>query len=273
MNNQFTEGFSKYQDISHLTRHFDRLFRFGILREGSSFMDWGAGDARCIIAAANSGFRAYGIEINREVFGRGIENIRISKSDEDSDDRHLRGMNLGGDSVCELVEGSFYPRDYVEGRGNGGIAARYESGRFLKHHPSGRESRYSAWDESRGDENLSDRFLLDFSERDPYDALGLDIGAVEVFFSYSWGPEIPSQLELFRNYAHEDSKLLIDCAGIPEDLEGLAGELGLHITNVDLRYEENWGFYKQSLKLFTRNPVGLDMAEYWGNDPIFYHGG
>lgn len=50
---------------------------------------------------------------------------------------------------------------------------------------------------------------------------------VAIFFSYSWGIELPSQLEIFSRYASADAVFLNETAAEPEKHEELLEKLGL----------------------------------------------
>ena len=187
-------------------------FDNGFISRGAVFLDLGAGKGRIVREAAHLGLRAYGIEYHAEL---------VSASDLKIADAQRFG-EIQKDRICRVVQGSYYPPDYIRLRAQGQAVALHHEDRFFDGITSDELSCFSFPRKTR-----ARVFYPIASDHDPFAALGIAWHDVSVFFSYTWGVEFPSQLEIFSRYAAPGAVFLNETAAEPEKHEDLLEALGL----------------------------------------------
>ncbi len=184
----------------------------GIISPGTVFLYLGAGKGRIVREAARLGLFAYGIEFHEEY---------VTAADLAIIDAR-RSAALGNGSICRVVQGSYYPRDYIALRDRGDAVALSYEDRFF--------------DAVFSDPLNASSFPLKTSARvfypvasnnNPFAELGIEFRDVSVFFSYTWGVELPSQLEIFSRYAAPSAVFLNETAAESEKHQELLERLGL----------------------------------------------
>jgi len=206
---------------SYLASSLRKLIANGDLRQGSVFLDIGGGAGWPVIEAAEAGLNAYAIEINKKLVEDGKNNIKNAR----------KNKLISPDTSCEIIEGSYFPEEYIECRKKGQtIATKYENGVFT-------------WvvcgELIRGqfdDAKIKEVFYPVATSPDHYELLGIGLDDVDIFFSYTWGIELPSQLELFSKYGKKDAVMLSVAARSLIKHEDLMKDLGL-------KYEEFADYY------------------------------
>ena len=192
------------------------LIRSGEVLPGSTFLDLGAGEGGLVMEAVDLGLHGFGIEIHPRLVREGkirTENERIRFS------RNTR---------CELAEGSYYPPEYIELRDQGrAVALDYEDGIFWRQHPDGTTLFQHFYPTER-----RELFHPVVSEPNPFRVLGIGLQDIDLFFSYTWGIQLPSILELFSLYARGGSVLLNVTSTFPERHEELVKRLNLTIEDI-----------------------------------------
>ncbi len=172
-----------------LGTYLRKLIESGSLNPGSNFLDLGAGRAERLLEAAESGLDAYGIEITPALVEAANIKIEAAKG-------RLNGR------ACKVTEGSYYPRDYIELREKGqAFALEYEREFFDRH-----ESLQAQKDRI---------FHPVASVNDPFEELGIAFSEVDAFWSYTWGPELASQIEILSMFAKTGAFLLNVSANHP----------------------------------------------------------
>ncbi len=202
-------GFHPYR--GNIKPFISALIESGEVSPTGRFLDLGAGDGKIVVDAGSLGLNSYGIEINPNLAQQWEENIRSGREHGKTPDN----------SRCQVVLGSYYPKEYIFLREQGRtIAPRYEDGLFYRSY--GSETVCC----DLGDER--DRvFHPVSSDQDPFKALGFHIEDVDLFFNYSWGIELPSVLEMFSIFGRRDSVLLNNSAGYPVEHKKMLVEMGL----------------------------------------------
>lgn len=184
----------------------------GIISPGTIFLDLGAGKGRVVIEAARYGFYAYGIEYHQQHVFDAEQKIRVAR----------RSAALGESSICRVVQGSYYPRAYIALRDRReAIALQHEDLFFdVSYSDPQHASSFSLKTRARV-------FYPVASDNDPFAEVGVSFRDISVFFSYTWGVELPSQLEIFSRYAHPDALFLNETAEEPEKHQELLDALRL----------------------------------------------
>jgi hypothetical protein len=239
-------GFHPYDYPPKLKKILKGLLEEGALKEGDIFLDLGAGKGTPMRIAASKGFRAYGIDLNETVVDEGVEEIRVARETGE----------IPRDAVCELVQGSYFPKEYIALRESGkSIAVLYESGNFFTHFPGG-EHLFLPYDP----DEKRERFHPVSSDNSPYENLGIRLQEVDLFFSYTWGPELPSQLELFSKFASPEAIFVNHWARFPENGTRLIEELGLFYETISVwPIIEMQAYSQRSLEAVLKN---LDKVKY-----------
>ncbi len=161
-------------------------------KPGANFLDLGAGLGLQVAIAAYLGLNARGIELNPVLAAEAARRIN-----------HLRETGFISQGVtCEVVEGSYYPRDYIHLRASQRtLATMYEP---LSHRKVFFPVAY------RGeDSNLTSM-----------------LASADLVFFFSWPEQAPSVFEVFSRYA-KNSATLIEPNDRPYDPK-LFAELGLN---------------------------------------------
>ncbi len=205
----WSKGYVPYP-LDAFEKGIEKCLRRGYVSSGTIFLDLGAGKGRLVIKAARHGFHAYGIEYHEQYVSAFEENISLA---------HLSAA-LKQDTICRVVQGSYYPKEYVALRDRGeAIALSYEDKFSPTSFPL--EKRKCVFHPVASDPN-------------PFTVLGIALQEVLVFFSYTWGVELPSQLELFSRYAHPQAIFLNETAQEPEQKHELLDALGLQQEKIIL---------------------------------------
>ena len=137
---------------------------------------------------------------------------------------------MGGDNLlkkprCSVVQGSYYPQEYIQRRASGSAVTLAHEDMFWQLLPG--DGGATLWPFSYEDAKKDRVFHPVATKPDPYKRLGISLSTVDVFFSYTWGPELPSQLELFSLYANPSAIFLNETAEEPYHHPQLLEELGL----------------------------------------------
>ncbi len=212
-----------------------KCFDKGVISSGTTFLDWGAGKGRLLIEAARLGFHAYGIEYHQEL---------VSAAEREIADARRSGA-FGDESICRVVQGSYYPKEYIALRAQGQAVALQHEDRFFDGITSDQLTCFSFPSKKK-----ARVFYPVASEHDPFVALGIAWHDVSVFFSYTWGIELPSQLEIFSRYAAPGAIFLNETAAEPEKHQELLDALGLQQERLGVSNR-----YNSELMLYRKNPL------------------
>lgn len=220
-------------------RNLRLLLRQGEAKEGDHFFDMGAGMGICAIAAAHLGFNAFGIEINQTLCECAEKMISYSREN---------GF-IQDDVECKVVNGSFFPNDYVERRKRKEtVVRRYENGIFLYGFDNG-----EIFEVPMSKIEAEEKLVFRKQKIDTEDALGISLRAIDVFFSYSWGVQMPSQLEIFSLYAKKDAVFMNSPERIPKELDALLDELQLEGHDHKVRGLKNYPYSPGSVIKYTKS--------------------
>lgn len=218
-NNDFT-GFVEYP--FKLTENIDFLIKKRIIKKSDNFLDLGSGLGTQVITSAKLGLNSYGIELNNRVYNKSMNKIN-----------ELRKNNLlPKNSICNIALGSYYPKEYIDFRKNNkSIAIPYESGIFIPLTNLGMNRIFTK-------KEIDNWFFPTFTDPSPYDKLKIKLNEIDVLFSYTWGPEIASQLEMFSIFCKKGCIFLLDSYTRHEKLDELIKKLNLKKSIVDVSGRE-----------------------------------
>lgn len=203
---------SKYAETSKATGYYphnpmsvidnlDFMLQTGELNPGALYQEPGSGLGTNLIAACSLGFNGVGIEINEELADVSRKLIEEAR----------REGFIDSEVECKVVTGSFFPKDYLKFRKTGESAAVYREEKDREIQTAKREHPYAA------------HFVS--SKPDIQDLAPMD--QPDVFFSYTWGPELPAVYEIFSRYAKQDAVLLHDSGYYPQYIKMFLKKLKL----------------------------------------------
>jgi hypothetical protein len=180
-----------------------------IIAEDDSLLELGAGFGHLMITAARARIPSYGIEYHPGLAARGRIDIRRQELF----------------VPCKLVQGSYYLAEYIRLRQQGQTRAPFfEHGAFV-------DNPFSPRITTPFSDDLTDHvYHLEATIPDPYSLLGIGFHKFDVFFSYTWGIELPSILEQYARYAQEDAIFLNHSAFYPVEHKRMLKDIGLSCT-------------------------------------------
>ncbi|MFH1916084.1 MAG: hypothetical protein ABIJ21_02365 [Nanoarchaeota archaeon] len=200
-----TTGYHPYP-TSLARETFDELLANGVIHSGMTFLDLGAGRGNIAQIALEKGLEAFGIELDMKLI-RDADPTRIAR-------------------------GSYYLPEYIQLREEGKtLAQTYEAG--LPQYGVSQEKpfRFQA-------HNIFHPVI----ENQAYDQLGIPFFNFNIIFSYTWGIELPSQLEMFSLFANQHAIMLNANAQDPIRLENLLSETNLTMEVIKFR-EKQFPYY------------------------------
>lgn len=162
-------------------KYFRRFMELGIIKPGMKFIDLGAGLGLPTISAAHIGLVAGGIEYNPTLARGAQELIALTRK---------VGL-LPPETICKVVEGSYFPIEYS--------AIRFNNGSIAQQH----EKEVSEW---IVDNEI--RLIPESSNHDVYADLGIKLEEADVVFAYTWDVQTPSVLEIFAEYTKQNAILI-----------------------------------------------------------------
>lgn len=184
----------------NILNNMNLLKTHSLIKEGDKFLDLGSGFGYAVVCAAYYGLQAQGIEINPLLAEGSNELFKYVKQEK----------IINPDSICNVVEGSYFPDEYLELRNSKkSIAKKYEI--KLK----------------TAEKNINHVFHPKGNDFDIYEKLGVRLNEIDLFYNYCWRDNVPSVTEIFSLYAKDDAILMIQSAGFPLKFDKLLNELNL----------------------------------------------
>ncbi|MBI5003257.1 hypothetical protein HZC31_07775 [Candidatus Woesearchaeota archaeon] len=214
ISNELNNGYYPYASNT-LSCGLQKCINRGLVPSAPVFLDLGAGKGEIVFRAAREGFHSYGIEFHQDFVDSAWRMISLKKLHDE----------LPETTRCSVVQGSYYPQKYIERRASRSAVALAHEDMFWQLLPG--DGGGTIFPFSYEDAKKDRVFHPVSTKPDPYKRLGISLSTVDVFFSYTWGPELPSQLELFSLYAKPSAIFLNDTAEEPYHHPQLLEELGL----------------------------------------------
>lgn len=210
----YLKGYVPYS-VTAFSNAMQKCLDRQLTASGDTFLDLGAGEGKIVMAAARYGFRAHGIEFHPELVILAQEEIQTAR----------RCSSLASNAICQIVKGSYYPAEYIQRRESGDAVALAHEHVFWQLFPGSGGSGISAFSYETDKKNRIFRPVA--TTPNPYSVLGISLPVVDIFFSYTWGPELPSQLEMFSLYAKPSALFINETAEEPHHHQELLEELDL----------------------------------------------
>ena len=188
------------------------LKEVGIISEEDIFFDLGAGEGLAVFLASILGFNSFGAELDPDLAK--VPKVLAEKLMEES--------LIGENNVVNIVEGSYFLEDYILMRERGvAIAPHFEEKDMIKLYGSASFNYHH---------RFGDRFFSPLTTNPSvYGLCDLSFSDIKIFFSYTWGIELPSQLEQFARFSSPESIFINHTSAHlqAKDKKELLEELGL----------------------------------------------